>query len=299
MAMGRRALVPAAIVALLAAPAALAEGAANPLPPAMVEMLRSAGVCPEHGDCLATPDLKQRAMAAAKRTEQWTPVPPKVMPAAVVGAPPSDAIVLFDGKTIDQWVSADDHSAARWPVRDGVLYVDKSLGNIETKQHFRDYQLHLEFREPKDVAGEGQERGNSGLFLASTGPGDAGYEIQIMDSWSGSTYVNGQAASIYKQAAPLVNASRAPGEWQSYDVVWTAPRFTSDGSLEAPAYVTLFHNGVLVQNHVRLAGETVFLGKPAYRLYDRAAIKLQAHRDPSVPTVSYRNIWVRDLGGGK
>jgi hypothetical protein len=294
-----KALASAAAVALVVASPVLAEGPPGPVPPAMAEMLRSAGVCPEHGDCLATPDLRQRAMEAAKQTEQWTPVPPKVMPAAIVGAPPGDAIVLFDGRNIDQWVSTNDHTPARWPVRDGVLYVDKSLGNIETRQHFRDYQLHLEFREPKDVAGEGQERGNSGLFLASTGPDDAGYEIQIMDSWSGSTYVNGQAASIYKQAAPLVNASRAPGEWQSYDVVWTAPRFKADGSLEAPADVTLFHNGVLVQHHVRLAGETVFLGKPAYHRYDRAAIKLQAHRDPSVPTVSYRNIWVRDLDGGQ
>ena len=116
-----------------------------------------------------------------------------------------------------------------------------------------------------------------------------------MDSSSGSTYANGQAASIYKQAAPLVNASRAPGEWQSYDVIWTAPRFKPDGSLDTPAYVTLLHNGVLVQNHVQLAGETVFLGKPAYHPYDRAAIKLQEHRDPSVPTVGFRNIWVRDL----
>jgi hypothetical protein len=294
-----KALTPAALLALIAASAALAQGAAGPLPPAMAEMLRSAGVCPEHGDCLATPDLKERAMAAAKRTEQWSPVPPKVAPAAVVGAPPADAIVLFDGRNIDQWVGTDDRKPARWPVRDGVLSVDKSLGNIETRQHFRDYQLHLEFREPRDVGGEGQERGNSGLFLASTGPGDTGYEIQIMDSWSGSTYVNGQTASIYKQTPPLVNASRAPGEWQSYDAIWTAPRFKPDGSLETPAYVTLFHNGVLVQNHLRLAGETVFLGKPAYHPYDRAAIKLQAHRDPSIPTVSFRNIWVRDLDSGR
>jgi hypothetical protein len=290
----------AAILALTFSGATDAQNkGAQPLPPNIVEMLRSAGVCPAQGACVATPDLPKRAEEAAKKTEQWAPIPPKVAPGAVVGAPPSDAIVLFDGKNADQWVSAEDHSPARWPVRDGVLYVDKSLGNIETKQHFRDYQLHLEYHEPKDVGGEGQDRGNSGLFLASTGPGDAGYEIQIMDSWSGSTYVNGQAASIYKQAPPLVNACRAPGEWQSYDVIWTAPRFKRDGALEAPAFVTLFHNGVLVQNHVQLAGETVFLGKPAYHPYDRAAIKLQAHRDPTIPTVSFRNIWVRELDVGK
>lgn len=293
-------LVPAAIAMLAVSGTAAAQGnGTRRIPPDVLEMLRSAGVCPKTGDCLSTPDLGKKAMAAAKQTEQWTPVPPKVTPGASAGAPPSDAIVLFDGSNIDQWVSAQDSSPARWPVRDGILYVDKSLGNIETRRHFRDYQLHLEFREPEDVGGEGQERGNSGLFLASTGPGNTGYEIQILESWNGNTYANGQAASIYKEAAPLVNASRPPGEWQSYDVVWTAPRFKPDGSLKAPAYVTLFHNGVLVQNHVRLAGETVFIGKPAYRHpYDRAAIKLQAHNDPTVPIVSFRNIWVRDLDGG-
>jgi hypothetical protein len=168
------------------------------------------------------------------------------------------------------------------------------LGNSETKRLFKDYQLHLEWRIPADITGEGQARGNSGLFLASTGPGDQGYEIQILDSWENKTYVNGQGASIYKQSPPLVNASRKPGQWQSYDVVWTAPVFRSEGTLETPAYVTLFHNGVLVQNHFRLLGETLYVGKAAYRQYDRAAIKLQSHHDPSAP-ISFRNIWVREL----
>jgi hypothetical protein len=229
-----------------------------------------------------------------KATEQWQPVPPIVSPGKVAGAPPSDAIVLFDGKNLDGWVSTKDHSPARWNVKDGVLTVDKSLGNIETKQLFRNYQLHLEWRIPKDITGEGQLRGNSGLFLASTGPGDAGYEVQILDSWKNTTYVNGQAASIYKQSPPLVNAMTSPGAWQTYDVIWTAPTFEADGTLKAPGYVTVLHNGVLVQNHYRLAGETTYIGKPEYRAYQRAAIKLQAHGDPS-PAISFRNIWIRQL----
>jgi hypothetical protein len=229
-----------------------------------------------------------------KATEQWEPVPKVVTPGKQDSAAPSDAIVLFDGRDLSQWETAKDHSPARWKVHDGVVTVDKATGNIQTKQHFRNYQLHLEWRVPKDITGEGQARGNSGLFLASTGPGDEGYEIQILDSYNNSTYVNGQAASIYKQAAPLVNAMRPPGEWQSYDVVWTAPVFAADGTLKSPGYVTLFHNGVLVQNHTQLTGETFYIGTPKYKPYADAAIKLQAHGDPSAP-ISFRQIWVRPL----
>jgi len=229
-----------------------------------------------------------------KATEQWEPVPRIVMPGAQNNAPPSDAVVLFDGRDLSQWEASKDHSPAHWKVHDGVMTVDKTTGNIQTKRHFRNYQLHMEWQVPKDISGEGQARGNSGLFLASTGPGDEGYEVQILDSWKNTTYVNGQAASIYKQAAPLVNAMRPPGEWQTYDVVWTAPVFAADGSLKSPGYVTLFHNGVLVQNHTQLAGETFYIGKPKYKPYDEAAIKLQAHGDHSQP-LSFRNIWVRPL----
>jgi hypothetical protein len=240
------------------------------------------------------PAAAQSPQGDPKATEQWEPVPPVVTPGATAGAPPSDAIILFDGRNLDQWVQTNDHSPARWSVGQGVMTVLKAAGNIETKQLFRNYQLHLEWRIPTGITGEGQLRGNSGLFLASTGPGDAGYEIQILDSWKNPTYVNGQAASVYKQSPPLVNAMRKPGEWQTYDVVWTAPTFESDGTLKSPAYVTVLHNGLLVQNHFQLAGETVYIGKPAYRPYQRAAIKLQAHGDPSAP-ISFRNIWVRDL----
>lgn len=234
------------------------------------------------------------AQTDPKATEQWEPVPKIVAPGNQDSKPPSDAVVLFDGRDLAQWESSKDHSPARWKVHDGVLTVDKAAGNIQTRKHFTDYQLHLEWQVPKDITGEGQARGNSGLFLASTGPADEGYEIQIMDSWKNTTYVNGQAASIYKQTPPLANAMRPPGEWQTYDVIWTAPRFAADGSLKSPAYVTLFHNGVLVQNHTRLAGETFYIGKPKYKPYAEAAIKLQAHGDPSQP-ISFRNIWVRPL----
>src|ERR1700722_1574549 len=145
------------------------------------------------------------------------------------------------------------------------MVVDKAFGNIETKRQFKNYQLHLEYRIPADIAGEGQARGNSGLFTESTGPADEGYEVQILDSFENKTYVNGQAASIYKQNPPLVNASRKPGQWQSYDVVWTAPVFRADGTLETPAYVTVFHNGVLVQNHFSLWGGTRYIGRPSSR----------------------------------
>jgi hypothetical protein len=195
---------------------------------------------------------------------------------------------------LDQWVNTKDHAPAGWKVAHGVMTVVKPVGNIETKRVFKNYQLHLEWQVPKGITGEGQLRGNSGVFLASTAPGDGGYEVQILDSWKNKTYVNGQAASIYKQSPPLVDAMRPPGDWQTYDIVWTAPVFENGGTLKAPAYVTVFHNGVLVQNHFQLTGETRYIGQPSYRPYDRAAIKLQAHGDPSAP-ISFRNIWVREL----
>src|SRR5579883_939243 len=215
-----------------------------------------------------------------KDTEVWSPEPRLVTPAAADSAPASDAIVLFNGANLDEWVNTKDKTPAGWKVENGVMTVVKSAGNIETKRTFKNYQLHLEWRIPENVTGTDQGRGNSGVFLASTGPGDAGYELQILDSYNNKTYVNGQAGSIYKQSIPLVNAMRKPGEWQTYDVIWTAPVFNADGSVKTPAYVTAFHNGALIQNHVELQGETVFIGKPFYKKYDRAPIKLQAHGDP-------------------
>jgi hypothetical protein len=229
-------------------------------------------------------------------TEVWEPVPKVVNPGGTYGEPPSDAIVLFDGKNLDEWVSAQDHSPAKWDVANGMLTVSKAhgVGNIETKRSFKNYQLHIEWRIPENITGSGQARGNSGVFLASTGPGDDGYELQVLDSYNNKTYVNGQAASIYKQSPPLVNPNRKPGEWQSYDVVWTAPTFSDDGPVKTPASVTVFFNGVLVQNHFQLKGQTLYIGQPFYKKYDSAPIKLQAHGDKSEP-LSFRNIWIRDI----
>jgi hypothetical protein len=227
-------------------------------------------------------------------TEQWQPVPKIIQAGKTNSDAPSDAIVLFDGRNLDQWATTKDKSPARWKVADGVMTVDKSTGNIETKRRFKNYQLHLEWRIPTDITGKDQARGNSGVFLAATGGSDEGYELQVLDSYNNTTYVNGQAGSIYKQVAPLVNAMRKPGEWQTYDVAWTAPTFNADKSLKTPAYVTVFHNGVLVQDHFQLQGETFYIGKPTYKAYDTAPIQLQAHGDPS-PPISFRNIWVREL----
>jgi hypothetical protein len=229
-------------------------------------------------------------------TEVYEPVPPVVTPGKTDSAPPSDAIILFDGKNLDEWVSAQDHTPAKWIVHDGILTVskEKGVGNIETKKKFKDYQLHLEWRIPENITGSDQARGNSGVFLASTGPRDDGYELQVLDNYNNKTYVNGQVGAIYKQGIPLANPARKPGEWQSYDVVWTAPRFHEDGSLKTPAYVTVFMNGVLVQDHFELKGQTLYIGKPFYKAYDEAPIKLQAHGDKSEP-ISFRNIWIREL----
>ncbi|MBV9303749.1 MAG: DUF1080 domain-containing protein [Acidobacteriaceae bacterium] len=227
-------------------------------------------------------------------TEVWEPEPMVVTPSATCTAPPSDAIVLFDGKNLDEWVSVADKSPAKWIVEDGVLTVNKKAGNIETKRTFKNYQLHIEWKIPENITGSGQARGNSGVFLASTGPGDAGYELQVLDAYRNKTYVNGMAGSLYKQAIPLANPSRKPGEWQTYDVVWTAPVFNTDGSVKTSAYATVFFNSVLVENHFELKGETLYIGKPSYKPYTTAPIKLQAHGDPSAP-ISFRNIWVREL----
>ena len=226
-------------------------------------------------------------------TEVWRPEPARVTPGSA-GRAPSDALVLFDGKGMDEWVSsAAPAKPAGWTVSDGVFSIQPGSGDIQTKRMFGDYQLHLEWRAPANLKGTGQDRGNSGVFLASTGNG-GGYEIQVLDCAGTRTYANGQAASIYKQFIPLANAARKPGEWQTYDVIWTAPRFAADGKLQAPAYVTALHNGVLVQNNFALTGETRYIGKPEYKAHGASPIKLQAHGDPS-PAISFRNIWVREL----
>lgn len=246
---------------------------------------------------LAAATVNAQQTMKPEETEIYSPVPPVVTPGKSCGDAPSDAIILFDGKNLDKWESVNDTTKpANWNVHDGIVTVNKKAGNIQTKESFMDYQLHLEWREPKDIEGEGQARGNSGLFLASIGPGDDGYEMQILDNYNNKTYVNGQAGSIYKQFPPLVNPNRPPGEWQTYDVIWTAPRFNEDGSLKSPARVTAFFNGILVQNNVELKGPTLYIGHPTYTgaTHGPAPIKLQAHGDKSKP-ISFRNIWVRKL----
>jgi hypothetical protein len=232
--------------------------------------------------------------AKPEETEIWDPIPKVVTPGTNFKDAPSDAIILFDGKNLDQWVQVSDQSPAKWDVADGILTVNKKYSSIETKQKFTNYQLHLEWRVPANITGTGQARGNSGLFLASTGKGDDGYELQILDSYNNKTYVNGMAGSIYKQVIPLANPGRKPGEWQTYDVIWTAPTFNADGTLKTAAHVTAFFNGVLVENNFELKGQTLYIGKPAYKAHGPSAIKLQAHGDKSEP-LSFRNIWVREL----
>jgi len=233
--------------------------------------------------------------AKPEDTEYYTPVPKIVTPGNVSGQAPSDAIVLFDGTNLDQWVATKDSTSQnKWTVSDNAMTVNKSNGDLQTKRSFMDFQLHIEYLIPSNITGSGQARGNSGIFLAALPWGPGGYELQVLDNYNNSTYVNGQAGSMYKQSAPLVNACRKPGEWQTYEVIWTAPRFNEDGSLKSPARVTVFHNSVLVQNNTVLTGDTPYIGQPSYRKHGPEPIKLQAHGDKSEP-ISYRNIWVREL----
>jgi len=232
---------------------------------------------------LVVPALAQQE-DTPERTEIWDPEPEVVAPGSAHTAP-SDATVLFDGTDLSAWESVGGGDA-RWQVEDGAMTAIADAGDIATRQGFADVQLHVEWRTPVDVVGDGQGRGNSGVFLMQR------YEVQVLDSYDNRTYSNGQAGSIYKQHMPLVNASRAPGEWQSYDIVFRAPRFASDGSVAHPAILTVLHNGVLVQDHAVLSGPTVYIGDPAYEAHGaREPIQLQDHGNP----VSYRNIWVRDL----
>ncbi len=221
-------------------------------------------------------------------TDSTRPRPPIVTPGPA-GAPvpaPSDAVVLFDGKDLSQWRSEKGEPAG-WTVRDGYMEVKPGAGAIQTAQGFGSVQLHIEWAAPTPPRGEGQERGNSGVFLMGR------YEVQVLDSYDNSTYADGQAASLYGQYPPLVNASRKPGEWQTYDIIFHAPKFKSDGSLERPAVVTVFHNGVLVQDQVVLTGPTAHQARPPYKAHpDKLPLMLQDHGNK----VRYREVWVRELG---
>ena len=242
-------------------------------------------------------------------TERWAPKPAVVTPGKVAAdgtvAPPSDAIILFDGRDLSEWegapatkvlVKGKDMSKfvpsagadAGWIVSDGLLTVNKEAGDIQTKRKFGDFQLHLEWRVPAEIHGDGQGRGNSGVFLQGL------YELQILDSYNNETYVNGQAGSIYKQTAPIVNAMRKPGEWNTYDIIYTAPTFKKDGTYRTKPVITVLHNGVLIQNGTAILGTTPFIGLPQVIPHEAGPIRLQAHGDKSEP-LSFRNIWIREL----
>jgi len=232
-----------------------------------------------------------------EETEVWTPVPKVVIPGKKFTEAPSDAIILFDGKNLDQWESTNNGSTAKWNVANGVVTINKSSGNIQTKKTFTNYQLHIEWKIPETIKGSGQTRGNSGVFLAATNGTAGGYEIQVLDGYRNrnKTYVNGMVGSIYKDVIPLANPSRKAGEWNVYDIAWKAPLFKKDGSLKSGAKVTVFLNGVLVQNNSMIKGETNYIGKHKYikKGHGPSPIMLQAHGDKSQP-ISFRNIWVRE-----
>jgi len=236
-------------------------------------------------------------------TEVLEPVPEVIEP-VLHSRPPSDAVILFDGTDFSEWTSGPEFfmsmstipeylpqlekegEPAQWEITDDYMTVVPGTGNIMTKQKFGDIQLHIEWRTPEAIDGDGQGRGNSGVFLQGL------YEVQVLDSYNNSTYPNGQAASVYKQEIPMVNASLPPGEWQSYDIIFEAPVFKKDGSVAKPAFVTVIQNGIVVQNHTEIKGPTVFIGLPHYEPHsDKLPIILQDHSD----LVSFRNIWVREL----
>lgn len=219
------------------------------------------------------------------------PNPPVITPGTAStqdapGKPPSDAVVLFEGKDLSKWVAKKDGGPAKWKAEKDYFEVVPKTGDIQSKESFGDCQLHVEFREPDPPKGEDQDRGNSGVFLMGE------YEIQVLDSYNSKTYADGQAGAVYGQYPPLVNASRAPGQWQTYDIIWHGPRFDASGKLTRPAHVTVIHNGVLVQDNVELTGPTGHHVRPPYKAGpEKAPLALQDHNH----AVRYRNIWIREL----
>lgn len=241
----------------------------------------------QKGNASTPPEVSPMLMEP-EMTEIWEPEVKVITPAKNLGDAPSDAIILFDGKNLDQWVSQKDKTKpAPWKiVNNEYLEVVPGSGWIQTKMKFGDCQLHIEFSAPDVVEGAGQGRGNSGLFFQNL------YELQILDSYNNRTYRNGQAGSIYKDHAPLVNAMRPPLEWNTYDVIYTAPRFKADGRLDAPARMTVLHNGVLVQNNATINGPTEYIGLHMYKsAHGDDVISLQDHKNKT----QFRNIWIRPL----
>ena len=223
-------------------------------------------------------------------SEFWTPQPKIVTPPDMdnaVVAPPSDAVVLLGLKdnAISEWVNCEVGKPVGWQIENGIMTVKPHSGSIRTKKDFGDFQLHLEWSAPTEIVGESQGRGNSGVFMQGM------YEVQILDNYQNETYANGQAGSIYKQTPPLVNACQKPGKWNTYDIIYTAPRFKEDGSLQSHGRITVLHNGVLVQNNTMILGTTEFIGFPRIVAHSKGPIILQDHLNP----VRFRNIWIREL----
>lgn len=226
----------------------------------------------------------QAQQAKPQDTEIWEPQPMIVQGIEKPNEIPKDAQILLSKEGIVAF-NGGSGSTMPWTVSKGILTVLPKSGNIYSKENFGSCHLHIEWRSPAVVKGEGQGRGNSGVFLMDR------YEIQILDNFQNKTYSNGQAGSVYKQHIPLANACKKPGEWQSYDIIFSAPIFKSDSTLEKPAFVTVVHNGIVVQNNTEIKGTTVYIGSPTYTFHEKAPIRLQDHGD----LVSFRNIWIRPL----
>ena len=231
--------------------------------------------------CLVSCSLAQEM--DPKDTEVWEPEPAIVTP-GLGSTAPSDAIVLLDGTSLEEW-SHMDGSDAKWKLEGGAMTAVKGAGDVRSKKEFGSAQIHIEWRTPAVVEGEGQGRGNSGVFLQGI------YELQVLDSYNNRTYSNGQAGSIYKQTMPLVNASRGPGQWQTYDIIYHAPTFKDDTTYATPPYITVFHNGVLIQDHTEIKGTTPYIGPPKVKKHGKGPLRLQDHNNPT----SFRNIWIREL----
>ena len=222
----------------------------------------------------------------SKATEIWLPNPTEVKTGEVTSFPPSDAIILFNGKNFSNWQNYSGE-LPKWLINgDGSMEVINGTGGIRTKESYGSVQLHIEWKTSKNIGKyKGQQRSNSGVFLQGR------YEIQILDSYNNPTYVNGQAGSVYKQYIPLVNASKPPGEWQSYDIIFNAPVFENN-DLVKPGFFTVFHNGVLIHDNVEILGTTTNVGSPKYEPHDDGPLVLQDH---CCTPLSFRNIWLRKL----
>lgn len=241
---------------------------------------------------LAQDDVKKYPEPEKMRpgmSEYWTPQPKIVTPGDIAtNSAPSDAIVLFDGRNLDAWKSSQTGGPAEWDVHDGVVTVNKSKGDIQTKDDFDSFQLHLEWLVPENITGSSQVRGNSGVYLQGM------YEVQILDCYNNETYVNGMTGSIYKQKAPTANVMRKPGEWNVYDIIYTSPVFNEDGTYKTHPKVTVIQNGCVIVNDYDIQGTTEYIGFPRVVKHGDGPILLQSHGDPSEP-ISFRNIWLRPL----